>query len=286
MKHTIEVNHLTKDYGSFRLDDVSFHVPGGTIVGLIGENGAGKSTTLKCILNLIHRDSGEIKVFGRDNIADERVIKEDVGVVLDESMFHDLLRGTDVGKILAKVFRTWDEKLFHDYLKKFELPEKKSLKEYSRGMKMKLSIAAALSHRPKLLILDEATGGLDPVVRDEILDEFLEFIQDEDHAILTSSHITTDLEKVADYVVYLRKGRVSLQGSKDELLERYGRLCCTQAELDQVDSGLVVGTRKGQFSCEALINDRRAFTRRYPGLALDPVTLDEIMVFTVRGDTK
>lgn len=286
MNYAIEISHLSKDYGSFRLEDVSFNVPGGTIVGLIGENGAGKSTTLKCILNLIRRDSGEIRVFGRDNIADERAIKEDVGVVLDESMFHDLLRCSDVGKILAKVFKTWDDKLFRDYLQKFELPEKKNVKEYSRGMKMKLSIAAALSHRPKLLILDEATGGLDPVVRNEILDEFLEFIQDEDHAILTSSHITTDLEKVADYVVYLHKGRVTVQGPKDELLDRYARLCCAQADLDRIDHALVVGVRKSRFNCEALINDRRAFARSYPDLPLDPVTLDEIMVFTVKGDAK
>ena len=286
MENAIEIRHLTKDYGSFKLDDVSFNVPGGSIVGLIGENGAGKSTTIKCILNLIRRDGGEISVLGMDNVADERAVKEDVGVVLDESTFHDTLKASDVGKILRRVYKNWDDSLFQDYLRKFSLPADKFIKEFSRGMKMKLSIAAALSSRPKLLILDEATGGLDPVVRDEILDEFLSFIQDEDHAILISSHITSDLEKVADYVVYLHRGRVAIQGTKDELLEEYGRLVCSRADLAAVDGAFIVGQRTGQFGCEALIKDKEKFRRLYPKLTVDPVTLEEIMVFTVKGDVQ
>lgn len=284
MKTALEVKHLTKDYGSFRLDDVSFTVPGGTIMGLIGENGAGKSTTIKCILNLIRRDAGEITVLGLDNIAHERAVKEDVGVVLDESTFHDMLRPRQVGKVLSGIYQNWDGAAFDRYLEKFELPPGKLIKEFSKGMKMKLSIAAALSARPRLLILDEATGGLDPVVRDDILDELLAFIQDEDHAVLLSSHITSDLEKVADYISYLHKGRLVVQGAKDELLESYGRLACTRAELERVDPALVVGVRRSQFSCEALVNDRRAVRRRYPELTVDPVTLEEIMVFTVKGE--
>ena len=284
MENAIEIRHLTKKYQSFTLDDVSFRVPGGTIVGLIGENGAGKSTTIKCILNLIHRDGGEISLLGRDNMAEENAAKEEIGVVLDESMFHAALTAAQVGKILSKLYRNWDAPLFRSYLDKFDLPERKELKEFSRGMKMKLSIAAALSHHPKLLILDEATSGLDPVVRDEILDEFLAFISDEDHAILISSHITSDLEKAADYVVYLHKGKVAVQGAKDELLDGYGRLVCTRAELAQVDPGFIVGSRTSRFDCEALIKDRRTFLRLYPGLTVDSVSLEDIMVFTVRGD--
>lgn len=284
MENAIEIKHLTKDYGSFQLSDVSFHVPGGSIVGLIGENGAGKSTTIKCILNLIRRDAGEITLLGRDNITEERLVKEDIGVVLDESTFHATLTAPQVGKLLAKVYRNWDAALFAGYLRKFDLPEKKLIKDYSRGMKMKLSIAAALAPRPKLLILDEATGGLDPVVRDEILDEFLNFIQDEDHAILISSHITSDLEKAADYVVYLHQGKVTIQGAKDELLETHGRLVCTRTDLSAVDARFLVGTRTSQFSCEALIRDRAAFRKCYPHLTVDPVTLEDIMLFTVRGD--
>lgn len=286
MSNALEVCHLTKDYGSFKLDDVSFTVPGGTIMGLIGENGAGKSTTIKCILNLIHRDGGEISVFGLDAVRDERAVKSQVGVVLDESLFHDTLNPVQIGKILSKLYPNWDGGCYGDYLRKFELPEKKTVKTFSRGMKMKLAIAAAFAARPRLLILDEATSGLDPVVRDEILDEFLNFIQDEDHAILISSHITSDLEKAADYITYLHKGRAVLTGAKDELLAAYGKLVCSRTDLERVDQSLLAGSRVGQFGCEALVRDRHAFARRYPGLTVDPATLEDIMVFTGKGDAQ
>ena len=286
MKNALEVSHLTKDYGSFKLDDVSFTVPGGTIMGLIGENGAGKSTTIKCILNLIRRDGGEIQVLGLDNLRDEQAGKAQVGVVLDETTFHDGLTAPQVGKILSKLYPNWDAALYQRYLDKFGLAGKKPVKTFSKGMKMKLSLAAAFAARPKLLLLDEATTGLDPVVRDEKQDEFLDFIQDEEHAILLSSHITSDLEKVADYVTYLHRGKVAVSGAKDELLDTYGRLVCSRADLEKVDPALLVGVRTGQFGCEALVRDKHAFTRFYPGLTVDPVTLEDIMVFTVKGDAK
>ena len=285
MKNALEVSHLTKDYGSFKLDDVSFTVPGGTIMGLIGENGAGKSTTIKCILNLIRRDGGEIQVLGLDNLMDEQAVKAQVGVVLDETTFHDGLTAPQVGKILSKLYPNWDAALYQRYLNKFGLTGKKPVKTFSKGMKMKLSLAAAFAARPRLLILDEASG-LDPVVRDEILDEFLEFIQDEEHAILLSSHITSDLEKVADYVTYLHRGKVAVSGAKDELLDTYGRLVCARADLERVDPALLVGVRTGQFGCEALVKNKHDFARFYPGLTVDPVTLEDIMVFTVKGDAK
>ncbi len=284
MKNAIEITDLTKDYGSFKLDHVSFAVPGGSIMGLIGENGAGKSTTIKCILGLIRYDAGSIRLLGRDAPSGEGAVREELGVVLDESTFHDTLKAPEVGMILSRIYKAWDSALFERYLNQFELPRNKTVKEYSRGMKMKLSIAAALSHRPRLLLLDEATSGLDPVVRAEILDEFLNFIQDEEHAILISSHITSDLEKVADYVTYLHKGRVTLTGERDALLENHGRLACTQADLAGIDPGYLVGTRKSQFSCEALVRNRREFCARYPGLTVDSVTLEELMLFTSRGD--
>ena len=268
MKNALEVSHLTKDYGSFKLDDVSFTVPGGTIMGLIGENGAGKSTTIKCILNLVRRDGGEIQVLGLDNLADERAVK------------------AQVGNILARLYPGWDGVLYQHYLEKFGLTSKKLVKTFSKGMKMKLSLAAAFAARPRLLILDEATSGLDPVVRDEILDEFLAFIQDEEHAILLSSHITSDLEKVADYVTYLHRGRVAVSGAKDELLDTYGKLVCGRSELERVDPALLVGVRSGQFGCEALVKNRRAFARFHPELAVEPVSLEDIMVFTVKGDAR
>lgn len=286
MKNCIEIKGLCKSYGDFSLNNINLTLPGGSILGLIGENGAGKTTTIKCILNLIGRDAGEITLLGRDNIREERLAKQDVGLVLDECFFHDTLRPRDMSKILAPAYKTWDESLYRDYLDKFGLPEKKFIKEFSRGMKMKLSLSAALAHRPRLLILDEATAGLDPVVRDEILDEFLTFIQDEDHAVLISSHITSDLEKAADYVTYLHRGRVAVQGAKDELLETYGRLACAKADLERVDPALLVGRRVGQFGCEALVKDRRAFCRLYPELTVDRVSLEDIMVFTVKGDVQ
>ncbi|MFR6186093.1 MAG: ABC transporter ATP-binding protein [Lawsonibacter sp.] len=195
MTNCIEIKGLCKSYPDFSLQNIDLTLPGGTIMGLIGENGAGKTTTIKCILNLIRRDAGEITLLGRDNLREERAAKAGVGVVLDECVFHDALRPRDLERILAPVYPTWDNGLYRDYLDKFRLPGKNLIKTFSRGMKMKLSLAAALAHRPQLLILDEATAGLDPVVRDEILDEFLNFICDEDHAILISSHITSDRKR-------------------------------------------------------------------------------------------
>ena len=284
MTNCIEIKGLRKSYGDFALKNIDLTLPGGSILGLIGENGAGKTTTIKCILNLIRRDAGRITLLGYDNIRDERTAKQDVGVVLDECFFHDTLRPRDLGKILAPAYRNWDQGLYESYLNKFHLPEKKFIKEFSRGMKMKLSLAAALAHHPRLLILDEATAGLDPLVREEILDEFLDFIQDEDHAILMSSHITSDLEKVADYIAYIHHGQVALSGSKDSILDSYGRVGCTAAQLETVDPADVLRVRRSSFGCEALVKDRSAFARKYPRLTAERTTLEDIMLFVGKGE--
>ena len=286
MTNAIEIRGLCKSFGDFALDHIDLTLPGGSIMGLIGENGAGKTTTIKCILNLIRRDAGEISIWDRDNLREERAAKAGVGVVLDECFFHDSLRPRDLDRVLGPVFPDWDRGLYGDYLDKFRLPANKLIREFSRGMKMKLSLAAALAHRPRLLILDEATAGLDPVVRDEILDEFLAFIQDEEHAVLLSSHITSDLEKAADYITYLHKGKVAVSGAKDELLDTYGKLVCSRADLEKVDPALLAGSRVSQFGCEALVKNRRAFARFYPHLTVDPATLEDIMVFTGKGDAQ
>ncbi len=286
MTNCIEIKGLCKSYGDFALKDIDLTLPGGSILGLIGENGAGKTTTIKCILNLIRRDAGEIALLGHDNIKEEQLAKQDVGIVLDECFFHDTLRPLDVGRVLAPAYKDWDGELFRSYLKKFGLPEKKLIKEFSRGMKMKLSLSAALAHRPKLLLLDEATAGLDPVVRDEILDEFLGFISDEDHAILMSSHITSDLEKVADYIAYIHQGQVVLSDAKDAILDSYGRVGCTAAQLEAIAPGDVLQVRKGSFGCEALVKDRAAFARKYPMLLVERTTLEDIMLFVAKGETK
>ena len=286
MKNCIEIKGLCKSYGDFSLNNINLTLPGGSILGLIGENGAGKTTTIKCILNLIRRDAGEITVLGHDNIREEKLAKQDIGLVLDECFFHDTLRPRDVEKILAPAYKNWDSDLFRSYLDKFGLPEKKLIKEFSRGMKMKLSLSAALAHHPKLLILDEATAGLDPVIRDEILDEFLGFIQDEDHAILMSSHITSDLEKVADYIAYIHQGEVVLSDAKDAILDSYGRVGCTAAQLEAIAPDDVLRVRKGSFGCEALVKDRAAFARKYPMLLVERTTLEDIMLFVGKGEEK
>lgn len=282
MDYAIEIKHLTKQFPGFTLEDLCLTVPGGSIMGLIGENGAGKTTTLKCLLGLLRPDSGCVTLLGGD--PSDAAVRAQIGAVLDECPFHDSLTVEQVGKIMAGVYPTWHRELYLDYVKKFDLPKNLFLKGFSKGMKMKLSIAAALAHHPKLLILDEPTGGLDPVVRSEILDEFLAFIRDEEHTVLLSSHITSDLERVADYIAYLHKGRVAMAGEKDALLEEHGRLACTAAELEQVDPAFLVGVRRGKFGSEALIRNKQEFRRRYPQLSVDPVTLEEIMVFTVKGE--
>ena len=284
MTNCIEVRGLCKSFDGFALKDVSFTLPGGCIMGLIGENGAGKTTTLKCLLGLLRRDGGDVSLMGCDPWDQPRQAKAEVGVVLDDCFFHDSLRPRDVSAILAPVFPTWDDGLFRDYLDKFQLPEKKAVKELSRGMKTKLSLAAALAHRPRLLILDEATAGLDPVVRDDILEELMTFVADEDHAVLLSSHITGDLEKIADYITYLHQGQVILSAQKDEILEQYGQVGCSAAQFSALEPELVTRVRRGEFGCHVLISDRAAFHRVHPELAIEPVTLDDIMLFVGKGE--
>ena len=255
-------------------------------MGLIGENGAGKSTTLKLILNLIRRDSGEISIFGLDPVKEERKIKEQIGVVFDENFFHDVLRARDIPSILRPIYTNWDDRLYDSLCTRFQLPQEKKIKEYSRGMKMKLSIAAAMAHHPRLLLLDEATSGLDPVVRNEILDLFQEFIQDERNSILLSSHITSDLERVADYITFLHQGRVLASESKDDLLLSYRVLRCGAERFHSIDQSNVIGFRKSGVGVEALVKPDPTRPHAYDGCVLDPATLEDIMVFYVKGDTK
>lgn len=284
MENILEIKNLNKRYPLFELEDVSFTVPSGSIVGFIGENGAGKTTTIKLILNEIRRDSGSIRVFGMDNIRDERKIKEQIGVVFDESYFYNDFKAGDIGSILKKIFRTWDDSLFDRYLRQFELPKEKTIKEYSKGMKMKLSIASALAHRPRLLILDEATSGLDPIIRSDILDLLLDFMQDESHGILFSSHITSDLEKIADYVTFIHKGKIVFDRSKDDLIYRCGILKCGAADFTRIDKKDLVRWRKNELGYEALVMDKEAARRSYPSAVIDNATIDEIMLLFVKGE--
>ena len=278
MEYVLELKEVTKDYGDFKLDHISFAVPQGCICGFIGQNGAGKTTTIKLILDIIKGDCGEIKVFGK-NVEEDPGIKENIGVVYDEMGFHDFLTAKDINVIMKNVYSNWDEKTYFDYLKKFSLPVKKHCGSFSRGMRMKLQIAVALSHKAKLLIMDEPTSGLDPIVRNEILQIFQEYIMEEDHTILLSSHITGDLERIADMIVFIDKGKIVLQGNKDVLLEKHGLLKCKKSEVSIVDKNDIVSVSPSAFGVEMLVKERRECEKKYPGFSMEQVTLEDIMLF-------
>jgi ABC-2 type transport system ATP-binding protein len=285
-ENAIEIKNLTKRYDGFTLDNISFSVPKGSIMGFIGQNGAGKSTTINTILNIIKADSGEIRVFGKDTRIADVQIKQDIAAVFDELPFHEQLNAKALDKILRRVFKRWNSEVFFRYLERFQLPVKKKFGQFSKGMKMKLQIAAALSHDAKLLIMDEATTGLDPVVRNEILDIFLEFLQNEDHSILMSSHITSDLEKIADSVTFIDKGRLLLTGYKDDILESHGVIKCSKEDYENIGEGDIISARISDFGVEAMVSDKKAVSRKYSGLVIDPTTLEEIMLFYVNRDKK
>lgn len=282
----IKAEGLRKHYPRFELKDVSLEVPRGSIVGFIGENGAGKTTTIKAIIGAIRTDGGRVEIFGQDFAKNGTALKRHMAVVTEESFFYEEFTAKDIARVMRRMYGQWDDALFAHYLDKFRLPHDKRIKELSKGMRMKLAIAAALSHHPKLLILDEPTGGLDPVVRSEILDVFMEFIQDEERAILFSSHITTDLEKIADYIVFIHDGRIIFNRAKDELLAQYGVMKCGLDDFRRVDAEDCVGYRRHAFGYEMLVADREAMRRKYPQLPIDPASIEEIMLYHVRGDAR
>lgn len=279
----IVVNNVVKQYDNFKLNHINFEVPKGSIMGFVGENGAGKTTTIKAILDLISIDEGEISILGSDsrNISKEK--KALIGVVLDGSNLHDNLNIDNINQVMRRIYPNWEEKTFFHYIRKFQLPEKKIVKEFSRGMKMKLSIAIALSHQAKLLILDEATSGLDPMVRDEILDIFLDFMQDEEHTILLSSHIISDIEKIADYVTFIHRGNIVFSKNKDDLIYQHGIVHCKKEEVGDIDRSYIVGVRENRYGAEVLIQNKNAFQRRYHNLKVDRTSIEEIMLFISRG---
>ncbi|WP_462398283.1 ABC transporter ATP-binding protein [Hungatella hathewayi] len=283
----IKIENLVKRYGKLvALDHLNLEIEEGEIYGLLGPNGSGKTTTIKAMLDIVKRDAGDVEILGMDIREREQEVKEEIGVVFGESQFHDFLSAVQISGIMKRVYKNWDEELFSSYLSRFALPEKKKVKEYSRGMAMKLAIAAALSHHPKLLILDEATSGLDPVARDEILDLFFGFIEDGEHSVLIASHITSDLDKVADYVTMIHNGSILFSEEKDQLLEDMGILRCGEEELAGLTDVHVVGVRKNPYGVEALIRGREYVKRRYPELVTDRTNIEEIMLYSVRRDRK
>ena len=285
MKNAIEIRNLVKNYGDkFTLGEINLDIPSGIIIGLIGENGAGKTTLIKSILNIIRLDKGNIKIFEKDIKINESEIKENIGVVLDNMIFPELLMPKDINSIMKDVYKNWDEQLFNKYLSEFKLKNNQSIKSMSKGMRKKLEIATALSHHPKLLILDEPTSGLDPVVRNEVLDIFLDFIQDEEHTILLSTHITSDLEHIADKIIFINQGKVVLDQSRDDLLDNYGILKCDVDNFDTISKDDIIAYKKNKYDYEILINDINKIRKKYKDFIVDKITLEELMVLMIKGE--
>lgn len=276
--NALEIRNLTKSFKDFRLDNLSLTLPSGCIMGLIGENGAGKSTTIKLILDIIHKDGGSIKILGEDNEKNIKMTKEDIGVVLDEVGLPECLTAKQVGKVMKHTFKNWDQDEYNHLLTKFSIPDKKQFKDFSRGMKMKLGIAIAMSHGAKLLLLDEATSGLDPVVRDEVVEMFYDFTRDESHSILISSHIVSDLEKLCDYIAFLHKGKLLLCEEKDVLLSEYGIIHCSSEELAHIEPQFIKHKKETSYGIEAMV-----LREKTPAdFKISPITIEELFLFMVK----
>ncbi len=286
MEYILELEQVTKTFpkSGFTLDSLSFSLPCGAIMGFVGENGAGKTTAIGCILNTLKKDGGTVRLFGREMSDQDTDLREGIGVVYDGENFPGYWTAARLSQIMKGLYTRWDDALFQHYTDRFRLPKAQKVKHYSKGMTMKLAIAAALSHHPSLLILDEATSGLDPVMRDEMLDIFLEFVQDERHSILLSSHITEDLEKVADYITFLHNGKILLTASRNELASRYAVMRCRERELPALDPGDVIALRKRDFQTDVLISDKKAARQKYRDAVIDPVSIDEMMLLLVKGE--
>ncbi|MGI5882998.1 MAG: ABC transporter ATP-binding protein [Dethiobacteria bacterium] len=283
----LEVTKLSKRYKDFMLQELSFSLPRGFIMGFIGPNGAGKSTTIKLIMNLIHKDSGEIKVFGRDNVAYEQEIKQKIGFVYDENHYYEELTPAEMRSIIAPFYFRWDDRAYYNFLHLFELPRNKKLKHFSRGMKTKFSLAVALSHNAELVIMDEPTSGLDPVFRREILDILLELLQDEQKSVLFSTHITSDLDRIADYITFINKGEIVFSERRDILLEKYGLVRGSRALLSDPIRAQFIGIRETSVGFEALASDRQKVgTMLKERAVVEKASLEEIMLYTVKGEMK
>ena len=284
MQANIKVKNLNKKYDGFELKNISFEIPEGCIVGLIGENGAGKTTTIKSILNIINSE-GEIQFFGKDIKQSEKEIKSKLGVVLDDSFLSEYLTPKKINSIMKNFYNTWNKKLFENYIKKFKLPENKMVKDLSSGMKMKLKIATAISHNPQILILDEPTSGLDPIVRNEILDIFRNFIaEDETRSILISTHITTDLEHISDYIMFIKNGKITLNLPTSEILENYGIVKCSENDFKNISKEDYEYYRKEKYQYEVLVNNKNTIKNKYGISTIDKASIEDIMLFYIKGE--
>lgn len=277
--NAVEVKDLTKKFEGFTLDKISFTLPAGCIMGLVGENGAGKSTTIKLLLDMLRKDGGTISILGKD---EKRVSKNDIGVVFDECRFHEAFTAKDINRVLKNIYKRWEEQRFFAYLNRLDVPSDKKIKDLSRGTKMKISIATALCHGAKLLLLDEPTSALDPVVRDEMLDIFYDFISDEAHSIIISSHIVSDLEKICDYIAFMHKGRMILCEEKDKLLSECVLAQMSDAEFAAADKKDIIGSRKTQFGITAVVKKKAAAKIQNT----QPINLEDLFVYMIRGEQR
>lgn len=284
MENNIEVNNMSKKYDGFELKNINFTVPKGSIVGFVGENGAGKTTTIKSILNITNAN-GNIKILGKDIKQYEKEIKQNIGVVLDDSFLSDYLTAKQINSIMKDIYKEWNESKYINYLKQFNLPTNKLLKDYSSGMKMKLKIATAISHNPKLLILDEPTSGLDPVVRNEILDIFRNYIEeDETRSIFISTHITTDLEHISDYIVFIENGEIIFNIPTAELLENYGIIKCSKEDFFNIDKQDYIRFKKEKYQYEVLTGNKENIIKKYNITTIDKPSIEDIMLLYVKGE--
>lgn len=286
MENILELQQISKTFpkSNFTLDKLSFSLPYGAIMGFVGENGAGKTTTIGCILNTVKKDNGTIKLFGREMSDEDTDIREKIGVVYDGDNFPGFWTAKQLSQVMESLYKQWDNALFNKYLDDFHLPARQKIKDYSRGMSMKLAIAAALSHHPQLLILDEATSGLDPIMRDEMLDVFLEFVQEESHSILLSSHITSDLEKVADYITFIHNGKLIMTASKNDLVYNYAVMRCRESQFLALNPDDIIAYRKRDFQTDVLVSNGKEAQRKYKDVVLDHVSVDEIMLLLIKEE--
>jgi len=287
MNNILEIEKLRKEFKGFRLDNISFNLPRGFIMGFIGPNGAGKTTTIKLIMNLLHRDGGDIRVFGQDSLEHERAIKERIGFVYDESFFFESLNAGEIGYLMSHFYRSWDRAVFQRYLGDYELPVRKKIKEFSRGMKMKFSLAIALSHNAELIIMDEPTSGLDPVFRRKFLDTLGEVIQDERKGILLSSHITSDLERIADYITFISRGKILFSDNKDKLLERYFIVQGSKADLKPELESRLMGLHTASYGFEGLTDNIESVRPMLSDQCIiEKANLEQVMVSHVQDEKR
>ncbi|SHI83435.1 ABC-2 type transport system ATP-binding protein [Clostridium cavendishii DSM 21758] len=283
MENILEINDLTRKFKHFELKNISFKLPKGFVMGLIGPNGAGKTTTLKLIMNFMCKNDGEIKVFGLDNIENEREIKDKIGFIYGEGMFNPYDTAKSIGKTAKMLYSSWEQEKYSNYLTKFNIPQKTKVGEMSKGTQMKLSIAVALSHNAELLLMDEPTAGLDPISRREFLDMIYDFMQDENKGVIFSTHITSDLERIADYLTCINNGEIVFSESRDVILEKYGVVKCRKGLLKEEHRELFVDIQENRFGVEALTTNKELIREFYgEDVVIDEPSIEDVMCHMVK----